>query len=225
MCDSMLKMNHDKTELIAIGTKPKISHVTLSLTPVSISGHNIPFSQSVRNLGAFIDETQSMDVHIKHLCRILFCQLCRLDKIPLSSSLSFLSADATNKLTVSFIHTRLDYCNSLLAGLPDNKLNELRGIQNHATRVVLREPRHVSATSLFRTLHWLPVKATIQYKIACLCFRCLAHNTMPPYLSDLPHPYQPSRTLRSLDTSLLSVPRFCLETFARSSFSVFGPTV
>ena len=44
MCDSMLKMNHDKTELIAIGTKPKISQVTLSLTPVSISGHNIPFS-------------------------------------------------------------------------------------------------------------------------------------------------------------------------------------
>ena len=47
MCNSMLKMNHDKTELIAIGTKPKISQVTLSLTPVSISGHNIPFSQSV----------------------------------------------------------------------------------------------------------------------------------------------------------------------------------
>ena len=51
MCDSMLKMNHDKTELIAIGTKPKISQVTLSLTPVFRSDHNIPFSQSVRNLG------------------------------------------------------------------------------------------------------------------------------------------------------------------------------
>ena len=38
----------------------------------------------------------------------------------------------------------------------------------------------------------------------------LSHNTMPPYLSDLLHPYQPPRTLRSLDTSLLSVPRFCL---------------
>ena len=77
MCASMLKMNHDKTELIAIGTKPKISQVTLSLTPVSISGHNIPFSQSVRNLGVFIDETLPMVVYIKHLCRILFCQLRR----------------------------------------------------------------------------------------------------------------------------------------------------
>ena len=84
MCDSMLKMNHDKTELIAIGTKPKISQVTLSLTPVSIYGHNIPFSQSVRNLGVFRDEILSMGVHIKHLCRILFCQLRRLGKIPSS---------------------------------------------------------------------------------------------------------------------------------------------
>ena len=128
MCDSMLKMNHDKTELIAIGTKPKISQVTLSLTPVSISGHNIPFSQSARNLGVFIDETLSMDVHIKHLCCIFFCQLRRLSKIR-----PFLSTDAANKLAVSFVLTRLDYCNSLLAGLPDNKLNKLQRIQNHAT--------------------------------------------------------------------------------------------
>ena len=220
MCDRMLKMNHDKTELIAIGTEPKISQVTLSLIPVSISGHNIPFSQSVRNLGVFIDETLSMDVHIKHLCRILFCQLRRLSKIR-----PFLSTDAANKLAVSFVLTRLDYCNSLLAGLPDNKLNKLQRIQNHAARIVLRKLRHMSATSLLRTLHWLPVKARIQYKSACLCFQCLYHNTMPPYLSDFRHPYQPSRTLRSLDTYLLSVPRFCLETFGRRAFSVFGPTV
>ena len=159
-----------------------------------------------------------MDVHIKHLCRILFCQLRRLGKIR-----PFLSTDAANKLAVSFVLTRLDYCNSLLAGLNDNKLNKLQRIQNHAARIVLRKPRHVSATSLLRTLHWLPVKARIQYKIACLCFQCLSHNTMPPYLSDLLHSYQPPRTLRSLDTSLLSVPRFCLETFGRRSFSVFAP--
>ena len=141
-------MNHNKTELIVIGTKPEISQVTLSRTPVSISGHNIPFSQSVRNLGVFIDETLSMDVHIKHLCCIFFCQLRRLGKIR-----PFLSTDAANKLTVCFVLTRLDYCNSLLAGLPDNTLNKLQRIQNHAARIVLRKPKHVSVASLLRTLH------------------------------------------------------------------------
>ena len=219
MRDRKLKMNDDKTELIAIGTKSMINQVTPNLTPVSISGYDIPFSQSARNLGVFIDETLSMDVHIKYLCRILFCQLRRLGKIR-----PFLSTDAANKLAVSFILTRLDYCNSLLAGLPDNKLNKLQSIQNHAARIVLRKPMHTSATSMLKTLHWLPVKARIQYKIACLCFQCLYHNTMPSYLSDILHPYLTPRTLRSLDTSLLTIPRFCLEKYGRRSFSVFQPT-
>ena len=56
-------------------------------------------------------------------------------------------------------------------------------------------------------------------------FQCIYQNSMPPYISDLLHPYCPSRTLRSLDASLLTVPRFSLETFGKKSFSVFGPTV
>ena len=186
---------------------------------MSISGCDIPFSQSVRNLGFYLNETLSMDAHVKYLCRMLFSQLCRIGKIH-----SFLSTDAANKLAVSLILSRLDYCNSLLAGLPDNKLNKLQRIQNHAARLVLRTSRHASATALLRTLHWLPVKARIQYKIACLCFQCIYQDSMPPYISDLLHPYCPSRMLRSLD-ALLTVPRFSLETFGKRSFSVFGPTV
>ena len=161
-----------------------------------------------------------MNANIKYVCRILFCQLHRIGKLR-----SFLSTDAANKLAVSLILSRLDYCNSLLAGSPDNKLNKLQRIQNHAARFVLRKSRHASASGLLRALHLLPVKARIQYKIACLCFQCIYQNSMPPYISNLLHPYCPSRTLRSLDTSLLTVPRFSLETFGKRSFSVFGPTV
>ena len=216
MADSKLKMNDDKTELMAIGTRSKLSQVIPNLAPMSISGCDIPFSQSVRNLGFYLDETLSMDAHIKYLCRILICQLRRIGKFR-----SFLSTDAANKLAVSLILSRLDYCNSLLAGLPDSKLNKLQRIQNHAARLVLRKSKHESATTLLRTLHWLPVKARIQYKIACLCFQCIYQNSIPPYISDLLHPYRPSRTLRSLDTSLLTVPRFSLETFDKKIFLCF----
>ena len=218
MSENKLKMNDDKTELITVGTKSKLAQVTL--TPMTISGCDIPFSQSVRNLGFYLDETLSLDAHVNHLCRTLFFHLRRISKIR-----TFLSIDAANKLAVSFILSRLDYCNSLLAGLPDNKLNKLQRVQNHAARLVLRKTRYESATSLLKTLHWLPVKARIQYKIACLCFQCLHNDSMPTYLSELIHPYQPARTLRSQDTSLLIVPRFSLETFGKRSFSVFGPTV
>ena len=158
MGDSKLKMTADKTELMAIGIRSKLSHVIPNLATMPISDCDIPLSQSGRNLGFYLDETLSMDVHIKYLCRILFCQLCTIGKIR-----SFLSADAANKLAVSLILSRLDYCNSLLAGIPDNKLNKLQRIQNHAAQLV---SRHASATALLRTLHWLPVKDRIQYKIA-----------------------------------------------------------
>ena len=123
-------------------------------------------------------------MHILNTCAA-FCSVscAELEKIR-----SFLSANAANKLAVSLILSRLDYCNSLLAGLPDNKLNKLQRIQNHAARLVLRKSRHASATALLRTLHWLPVKARIHYKIACLCFECIYQNSMPPYISDLLHP-------------------------------------
>ena len=118
MGESRLKMNDDKTELVAIDTRSKLSHAIPNLAPMSISGCDIPFSRSVKNLGFYLDETLSIDRNIKYLCRILFCQLRRIGKIR-----SFLSADAANKLTVSLILSRLDYCNSLLAGIPNNKLN------------------------------------------------------------------------------------------------------
>ena len=80
MADS--KMNDDKTELMAIGTRSKLSQVIPNLAPMSISGCDIPFSQSVRNLGFYWDETLSMDAHIKYLCCILFC-CCQNWKNPL----------------------------------------------------------------------------------------------------------------------------------------------
>ena len=108
-------------------TDKQTSQVVPNLTPMSISGCDIPFSQSVRNLGFYLNETLSMDVHIKYLCRILFCQLRTVGKVR-----SFLSTNAANKLAISLILSRLDYCNSLLAGIPDNKLNKFQRIQNHA---------------------------------------------------------------------------------------------
>ena len=98
MGDSKLKLNDDKTELMAIGTRLKLSQVIPYLAFMSISGCDIPFSQSVRNLGFYLDETLSMDAHIKYLCRILFCQLSRIGKSAPSCQLML----PTNLLFLSF---------------------------------------------------------------------------------------------------------------------------
>ena len=50
MGDSKLKMNDDNTELMAIGTRSKLSQVIFNFAPMSISDCDIPFSQSVKTL-------------------------------------------------------------------------------------------------------------------------------------------------------------------------------
>ena len=144
--DSKLKKTDDKIELIAIGTKSKTIQVTPNHTSASISGGYILCSQSSRNLDFVLEETLCMDIQIRYLRRILFCVSCA-DKAKFPP---ILSTDAANKLATL---TRLDYCSSHLTGLPDNILNKLQRMENHAARIVLCNHRHVSAASLLRTLH------------------------------------------------------------------------
>ena len=99
-------------------------------------------------------------------------QLCKVLNF-LSKIRSFLIVDAANTLAVAFILSRLDYCNSLSAGLPDHKLANLQRIQNSAARLVLRKPRRESATPLLKILHWLHVKARIEYKVSTLSYQDL----------------------------------------------------
>ena len=89
--------------------------------------------------------------------------------------------------------------------------------------IIMRKSIWASATALLCSLHWLPVKARIEYKIASLCHQCLNNNRMPSYLSELISPYVPQRDLRSVDSSLLAVPRFSLQTCGMKASSSFGP--
>ena len=152
----------------------------------------IEFSESIRNLGVFLDGSLSVEMQMDQLCKVLYVQLRRISKIR-----SFPTVDTANTLAVDFILSRLDYCNSLLAGLPDYKLAKLQRIQNSAARLVLRKPRRESATPLLKLLHWLPVKARTEYKVSTLCYQCLNSVAMPSYLCELLQTYKPTRTLRS----------------------------
>ena len=220
---SKLKMNDDKTEVLVVASSHRLKNENNELNNgLHVSDITIPFSKSVRNLGVYLDGQLSMEDHIKHLCKVLFFQLRRIAKIR-----HLLSVESANKLCVSLILSKLDYCNSLLYGISDKHLAKLQRIQNSAARLVLRQDKRSNANELFKTLHWLPIKARIEYKISTLCFKCLSSdsNAAPPYLSSLLKPYNPPRTLRSQNALLLSIPRFTLKSCGYKSFTVSGPTI
>ncbi|KAK7094350.1 hypothetical protein V1264_005925 [Littorina saxatilis] len=119
-----------------------------------------------------------MKQHISSVSRTCYFQLRRIATIR-----KYLTTDATAKLVTSTILSRLDYCNSLLAGLPSSSISRLQRIQNSSARLVLRKKKRDHITPLLNQLHWLPVPARITYKINTLTYKCL-HGLAPAYLSD-----------------------------------------
>ena len=217
MIDNKLKLNSDKTEIILCN--PKGSHIPIEVDHIRTENDKLSFSDKAKNLGVYFDSKLSMEHHVNYLCKILSCELRRIGQLS-----AFLNECSLKTLISSFLLSRIDYCNSLLANLPITTLNKLQRFQNHAARLVLRKKKRDHITPMLRTLHWLPVSARITYKIAILCHKCI-NNKAPPYLSALIQIYIPSRALRSSDQLLLRVPGRGGKKLAERSFKHLAPTV
>ena len=115
-------MNEDKTELLACSIDRKAS--PYAVDHMYIDSDQILFSSKAKNLGVYFDSKLSMTPHISHLAQIMLLELRRIKQIR-----SFLNEGAVKTLVSSFILSRLDYCNSLLYGLPMDTLKRLQLIQ------------------------------------------------------------------------------------------------
>ena len=144
MTENQLKLNDDKTEALLFPFSSSLKPSTVPLPDsITLGSHNIPFSDSDRNLGFILDSKLSMKKHIIKICQTAYFELKRI-----SSIRRFLTEDATKTLVTSYILSRLDYCNCLLMGTPNSVIQPLQKIQNFAARLVLLAPRHHHATPL-----------------------------------------------------------------------------
>ena len=80
--------------------------ITDSLT---VGTSNVMFSQSVKTLGVTLDTHLTMKNQVKNLVRTENFELRRINSIHYC-----LSVEATQKLVLAVVISRLDYCNSLL---------------------------------------------------------------------------------------------------------------
>ena len=216
MTDNKLQLNDDKTEAMLFN----MSKLKDPPTSLSVCHSTVQFSNSLRDLGFYLDNNLTMKEHVTFVCKIAFLELRRISTIR-----HYLTLEATKTLVISLVLSRIDYCNSLLAGLPQSLISKLQRVQNCAARLVVRAPSGTHVTPLLKELHWLPVKYRIMYKTACLCFHAI-HFSSPAYLLDLLQLYSPSRSLRSSsDTRLLKVPVYKCKSKGDRAFSYFGPHV
>ena len=133
-----------------------------------------------------------MTEHVNRLMRSCFNQLRRIRFIRRS-----LTTTVATRLVNSFVIARVDYCNSILAGLPKYQLSRIQSVLNVAARIVFGQTcfEHITPTLRDR-LHWLRVPERIDFKRCLLVFKAL-HGLAPLYIKNYCVEVSSRRCLRS----------------------------
>ena len=110
-----LPKNDPRGRLDTLKNKTSAKLAEKETDSITLGSHNIPFSDSARNLGFILDSKLSTKKHIIKICQTAYFELKRI-----SSIRRFLNEDATKSLVTSYILSRLDYCNCLFMGTPNS---------------------------------------------------------------------------------------------------------
>ena len=136
-------------------------------------------SSCICYLGAFLDENLTLKEHVKGKSATSIRNFYKIKKIR-----KFLTAQATEMLVLGLVISHLDYRNSLLIGCQQTTLDIYQKVQNMCAQLVLKRKKYESATEALITLHWLPIRARIDYKLLCIVHNC-KYGKAPQYLKDL----------------------------------------
>ena len=128
-------------------------------------------------------------------------------------------------LICKLMHSRIDYCNSLFAGLPAQSIDRLQSILNTSARLAccLHKYDHITL-ALHGRLHWLPKQQRITYKLCILTSKGI-QDEAPSYIVELckcVNTIESRRRLRSAAGGQLIVPRTFTD-FGKRAFANDGP--
>uniref|UniRef100_A0A8C2BXZ1 Reverse transcriptase domain-containing protein n=1 Tax=Cyprinus carpio TaxID=7962 RepID=A0A8C2BXZ1_CYPCA len=210
--DNFLILNSAKTETLIIAPEQSIPQIKQHIGALGSS-----VQPSLRSLGVVFDAAMSLEKHSKQLIKNCFFQLRNISKIR-----ALVSKVELEMIIHAFISSRLDYCNSLFICLNRKDLCRLQTVQNSAARLLTHRSKRAHITPILASLHWLPVKFRMHFKILVLTFRAL-QGQAPPYISDLIQLRTSSHSLRSTGQRFLVAPHTHFKTRGDRSFQVVAP--
>ncbi len=140
MKDHHLQLNLAKTKLLVVSANPSLHHnFTIQLGTSTINP-----SKTARNFGVMIDDQLTFSDHIAKTA-----QSCRFALFNIRKIRPLLSEHASQLLAQALVLSRLDYCNALLAGLPDSSIKPVQLIQNAAARLIFNKPKRMHVTPVY----------------------------------------------------------------------------
>jgi len=90
----------------------------------------------------------------------------------------------TMRLVTALGLSWLDYCNAVLAGLPELTIRPLQRVQKAAAQLITDTKQRDHVTPVLMRLHWLPIKLRIIYKL-CLQIHLIHTNQRPDYMAEM----------------------------------------
>ena len=133
LCFNGLCLNPDKSESILFGTHQHL-RTSPSMPPIRISSTEFKLSDNITSLGIIMDSKLTFNAHVTALCKACYFHLRSLRHIRRS-----LTDDMAKLIAVALVHSRLDYCNSLLFSTSQFNLDKLQRVQNLAVRLALND--------------------------------------------------------------------------------------
>ena len=213
-----LKLNVEKTEVLHVRSSRKRSS---ELSIMKVADVDIKPVSKARDLGVIVESNLDMTSHVNNICKSASFGLYRIGRIR-----KYLDGRTTEQLVHAFITSHLDNNNALLYGSQNVLQNKLQRVQNAAARLVAKKGKFEHISDILQSLHWLPVKSRIEFKLLVLVFKCF-HDSAPGYLQDLIQLYEPKRNLRSQSKNLLVKSRVNTKMFGEHStrFMELTPTI
>ena len=172
MRSNRLQLNGEKTEVMWCSSTRRLPQLPNS--SIVVAGANVHPVRTVRDLGVYIDSDLGAATHVRKTVSCCFAALRQLRHLR-----RYVTDDCFRSLVVSLIHSRLDYGNFVLVGLPAYLQRQLQSVLNAAARLVFRLRRYDHITDALAVLHWLRVPQRVDFKIAVMAFRVL-HGLAPP---------------------------------------------
>ena len=135
-----------------------------------IDGVHITPVKSVRDLGIYIDADLSMRMHVKKTVSCCFAALRQLRQIR-----RYVPTSTFQKLVVALVHSRLDYGNGVLVGIPAHLMRRLQSVLNAAAWLIFNLKRSDHITDALVSLH----RDTWDHSLVSLTYLVDEHSALP----------------------------------------------
>ena len=212
-----LQCNPDKTEIIHFTSRFLKNQ---PIAQVNIGGGSIDVVKKVRNLGVVFDSTLNYRAQVNSICKSSSLAIRNIGRVR-----KYLAKDQLERIIHAFVTSRIDYCNSLLFGLPSCDIDKIQRLQNTAARLLVGAGPRDRISPILKDLHWLRVRERVEFKVLLITYKAL-HNMAPSYISNMLAHYNPTRTLRSSTKFLLDKPsKIKTVTYGKRAFSVAAPNL